>query len=134
MSKKGGRGGGHLQSKKFHCKFTQVNAYLRTFAKKKRNVISKKGRGGGQGRLGVFQKNIHFGDSSHPLIPFSGNFHYLATFEVDDLREPSLYQFGSIFRDSVGTAKAISENLSNLVRGGFHLKGLQSCEHGDGRT
>ena len=31
---KGGEGGGHLQSKKFHCKFTQVNAYLRTFAKK----------------------------------------------------------------------------------------------------
>ena len=27
-------GGGHLQSKKIHCKFTQVNAYLRTFAKK----------------------------------------------------------------------------------------------------
>ena len=24
----------HLQSKKFHCKFTQVNAYLRFFAKK----------------------------------------------------------------------------------------------------
>ena len=30
---KGGEGGGHLQSKKFHCKFTQVSAYLRTFAK-----------------------------------------------------------------------------------------------------
>ena len=29
---KGGRG--HLQSKKFHCKFTQVNAYLQIFAKK----------------------------------------------------------------------------------------------------
>ena len=37
--------GGHLQSKKFHCKFTQVNVYLR----KKRNEISKSnGRGGGQ--------------------------------------------------------------------------------------
>ena len=29
--------GGHLQSKKFHCKFTQVNVYLR----KKHNEISK---------------------------------------------------------------------------------------------
>ena len=30
------KGGGHLQSKKFHCKFTQVKVYLR----KKRNEIS----------------------------------------------------------------------------------------------
>ena len=41
---------------------------LSGFSGKKRNVISKNREGGGgQGRLGVFQKNIHFGGSSHPL-------------------------------------------------------------------
>ena len=59
---KGGEGGGHLQSKKFHCKFTQVSAYLRTFAKKKRNVISKKWRGGGARPFGDFtKKHPYFG-------------------------------------------------------------------------
>ena len=53
--KRGEGGGGHLQSKKFHCKFTQVNAYLRIFAKK-RNVISKNGEGGGQRPFGIFPK------------------------------------------------------------------------------
>ena len=54
MSKKRGS---YLQSKKFHCKFTQVNAYLRIFAKKSAMKFPKKGRGGGaKGRLEFFQK------------------------------------------------------------------------------
>ena len=49
MSKKGE--GGHLKSKKFHCKFTQVNVYKW----KKRNEISKSKGGGGQGNLNFFR-------------------------------------------------------------------------------
>ena len=67
MSKKGGRGGGHLQSKKFHCKFTQVNAYLRTFAKKKRNVISKNGEGGGSKAVWEFSKKTS--SLGNPVTP-----------------------------------------------------------------
>ena len=64
MSKKWRRGGGgHRQSKKFHCKFTQ-------FLEKKRNVISKKGRWGwgGQGRLEVFQKKYPYLGRQSSLI------------------------------------------------------------------
>ena len=71
MSKKGGRGGGHLQSKKNHCKFMQVSAYLRAFAKKARCNFQKGtgggGRGGDQGRLDFFQKNIQIWGDGHPL-------------------------------------------------------------------
>ena len=37
------------------------------FSGKKRNVISKKGQGGGQGRLEIFQKNIHIWEDGRPL-------------------------------------------------------------------
>ena len=65
MFKKGG-GGGHLQSKKFHYKFTQLNAYLRIFAKKSAMKFPKMGRGGVKGRFEFFQKNIHIGESKRP--------------------------------------------------------------------
>ena len=44
-------GGGHLQSKKFHCKFTHIYE----FSRKKRNVISKN-RGGGAKAVWTFSK------------------------------------------------------------------------------
>ena len=55
MSKKGGRGG-HLQCKNIHCKFTQVSAYLRTFAKKKAQCNFQKVTGVGSRPFGDFTK------------------------------------------------------------------------------
>ena len=55
---KGGERGGVIANPK---NFIANLCILTNFLEKKRNVISKKGRGGGgQGRLEVFQKNIHF--------------------------------------------------------------------------
>ena len=51
--KKGGRGGGHFRSEKFHCKFGAVWSGLR----KNRNIFSEKGAGG-QGPFRNFPK-IH---------------------------------------------------------------------------
>ena len=42
MSKKGGRGGGHLQSKKMSLQIYTSQRIFTNFRKKKRNVISKK--------------------------------------------------------------------------------------------
>ena len=41
---------------------------LTNFLEKKRNVISKKGRGGGQGRLEIFKKTSIFGETVTPYI------------------------------------------------------------------
>ena len=63
MSKKGGEGGGHRQSKKFHCKFTHTYK----FSGKKRNVISKKGQGGGVKAVWKFSKKTSiFGETDVP--------------------------------------------------------------------
>ena len=57
MSKKGGEGGVIANPKKFIANLRILSG----FSGKKRNVISKKGRGGGgQGRLEVFQKTSIF--------------------------------------------------------------------------
>ena len=63
MSKEGGRGGVIANPKNFIANLRILNG----FSGKKRNVISKKGRGGGgKGRLEVFQKNIHFWADGRP--------------------------------------------------------------------
>ena len=67
MSKKGGERGGVIANPK---KIIANLRILNGFSGKKRNVISKKGRGGGggQGGLEVFQKNIHFWADGRPLF------------------------------------------------------------------
>ena len=64
MSKKGGRGEGVIANPK---NFIANLRILTNFSGKKRNVIFKKGRGGGQGRLEIFQKNIHIWADRRPL-------------------------------------------------------------------
>ena len=61
---KGGERGGIIANPKI---FIANLCMSYEFSGKKRNVISKKGRGGGQGRLEVFQKNIHICGDGHPL-------------------------------------------------------------------
>ena len=60
--KRGGEGGVIANPKNFIANLRILSG----FSGKKRNVISKNEGGGVKGRLGVFQKNIHFGGSSHP--------------------------------------------------------------------
>ena len=62
---KGGRGGGGIANPK---NFIANLRILTNFLEKKRNVISKKGRGdGGHGRFKIFKKNIHIWGDGHPL-------------------------------------------------------------------
>ena len=63
---KGGRGGGHRQSKKFHCKFTHTYE----FSGKKRNVISKKGLGGVKAVWKFSKKTSIFGAT---VVPWYNN-------------------------------------------------------------
>ena len=65
---KGGRGGGSSPIQKISL---QIYAYLTDFLEKKRNVISKKGRGGGGSRpFGSFPKKHPFlGRRSSLIMP-----------------------------------------------------------------
>ena len=56
MSKKGGRGGVISNPKNFIANLRKLTHIYELSQKKKRNVISKKGQEGGQGRLEVFKK------------------------------------------------------------------------------
>ena len=71
-----GRGGGHLQSKKFHCTFTQVSAYLQTFAKKSAMLFPKRDGGGGGGGGGGGSRPFGSLPEKHPYLrrrsPLSG--------------------------------------------------------------
>ena len=65
MSKKGGKGGVIANPKNFIANLRILSG----FSGKKRNVISKKGQGGGEGKAvwKFSKKNIHFWADGHPL-------------------------------------------------------------------
>ena len=68
MSKKGvGEGGGVIANPKNFIANSCKLAHIYELSQKKRNVISKKGQGGGgKGRLDFFQKSIHIWGDGHP--------------------------------------------------------------------
>ena len=65
---KGGRGGVISNPKNFIANLRKLT-HIYKFSQKKAQCNFQKwgGRGGVKGRLEVFQKNIQFGESSHPL-------------------------------------------------------------------
>ena len=64
-------GGGHFRSKKLHCRFCWFQSGI--FWVKKRNVISKKGRGGGIKAVWEFSKKTSI--LENPVTP-NGHDHY----------------------------------------------------------
>ena len=67
MSKKGGRGGGVIANPKNFIANLRILTNFLEFSGKKRNVISKKGRGGGVKAVWKFSKKISiFGETVVP--------------------------------------------------------------------
>ena len=66
MSKKGGRGGVIFNPKNVIANLRKLTHICEFSQKKAQCNFQKWGGGGVKGRLGVFQKNIQFGQSKRP--------------------------------------------------------------------